>query len=164
VRSLARVLDQRYHQEEWPHSKHQADAEALTDAIIERVSRTSALWQQFGFMCDLLVVDGDQVCFYKELPVDLAQDQRFGSSRDRYVLTLEFGPVDGDIFAIEREPEADAAHKSTFLHPIVRHYRDGQLVDTLHLLEDLHADWSKQVHIDPLKAFLAQHLKSLSTA
>ena len=41
------------------------------EAIVGRVNRTSALWQQFDFLCDLLVVDpGAGARYYEELPLD----------------------------------------------------------------------------------------------
>src|SRR6266545_4440421 len=46
VRALHRMLEQRYHGVEWPHRRLSAESRALTDAVITRVNRTSALWQQ----------------------------------------------------------------------------------------------------------------------
>ncbi len=50
------------------------------------------------------------------------------------VASLEYGQaVVADPFRIERSFDADA---SVFLHPVIRFYREGECVDTCHLLED----------------------------
>ena len=54
VRALSRILEQRGHGASWPRVELPAKAEALADAIIARVNRSSALWQQFGVLADVV--------------------------------------------------------------------------------------------------------------
>jgi len=165
VRALARILNLKYHDERWPHTTLASSAEVVTAAILERANRTSALWQQFGFLCDLIVLDDDDnATYYEEVPIDLVMDKRFGESMRRFVLTLEFGQVEGDIFNIERNPDPSAAQASTFLHPIIRYFDKGEQVDELHLLEDLHSNWKKDVHREPLHQFAQRFLSEMQPA
>ncbi len=153
VRAMVRLFDYKYHDTPWPSVRIENEPERLMEAVIERVNRTSALWQQFGFMCDLILVEGDRARYFEDVPTDLAQTEMFGKSSERYQVTLEFGRVEGNLFKVERTPDPSHARESTFLHPIVRRFQGGRMLDELHLLEDLHADWSKEVHRQPLQAF-----------
>ncbi|HEY3003772.1 MAG TPA: NAD(P)-binding domain-containing protein [Kribbellaceae bacterium] len=65
IRALVHMLDQKYHGIEWPHRT--VPAEALADAVLARINRTSALFQQFGFLCDVFTPDGR---YYEEMPLD----------------------------------------------------------------------------------------------
>lgn len=155
IRALAHLLNYKYYERPWPSQTLAYEREQLLKYVIGRVNRTSALWQQFGFMCDLIVVEGERVAYYEDVPAELAQSTIFGGGRERYIITLEFGKVEGNLFNVERNPTPSHARKSTFLHPIVRHFKEGNLADEIHLLEDLHADWSKEVHRQPLREFFA---------
>ena len=162
VRCLGKIFEERYHGGVWPHTTHKKDPRTLTKAVLQRVNRTSALWQQFGFICDLLVVDGEEVRYFPEVPVDLAMSSRFGPTVERFLVTLEFGKVKGNLFEVERKPDPSHAEESTFLHPIVRRFCGKKKVQELHLLEDLHANWGKEEHREPLLTFFEANLHSNS--
>ena len=155
-RALARLLAAKRHGEPWPMARRAAETAALTQAIIERVNRSSALWQQPGYMTDVFGLAGDHVAHYSEMPMGYARafgDERFGAY---LVASLEYGQaVVDDPFRIERSFDADA---SVFLHPVIRLYREGECVDTCHLLEDLEANWTKPVHRRALSDFLENAL------
>jgi len=104
VRSLHRILEERYHGQAWPSYTVEATPEGLTAAVLQRINKTSALWQQFGFLGDLFVVpsEGDEAVHMEELPVDYVHDTDLGKNAHYYVLTLEFGKVMGDPFNIQR--------------------------------------------------------------
>ena len=59
IRALHRILGARLPRTPWPATTLDATPEAITDAIIARINRTSALWQQFGVLGDVVTVDGD---------------------------------------------------------------------------------------------------------
>lgn len=163
ARALHRILECRYEKQEWPHRTVPTDPAALTDAIIARVNRTSALWQQFGTLCDLLVVDGE-ARYYEEMPVTYVHDE-FRPPGDAFVVTLDYGP-DHDRFdpfdvTVDRIAQTDAANagKGQYLHPVVRHYRGGEFVAEHHVTENLENEWnSPDVHCGPLSDFLARQL------
>jgi thioredoxin reductase len=159
VRALHRMFEQKYHGSAWPSAELEATPEAVLEAIIKRVNKSSALWQQFGFIGDLIVMPesaGEPARYYEELPLDYIHDTPFGESRHYYIVTLEFGKVIGDPFNILRHPTPTAAEKSVFLHPVVRRFDGARLVAEHHLLEDLYGEWVKpDMHLEPLREFIA---------
>ncbi|HEX8130891.1 MAG TPA: NAD(P)-binding domain-containing protein, partial [Pyrinomonadaceae bacterium] len=159
IRTLYHMFEQKYHGNEWPSETLEATPEAVLDAIIRRVNKSSALWQQFGFLCDLIVMPekaGEPARYYEELPVDYVHDTPLGESKHYYVVTLEFGKVMGDPFHIVRHPTPTQAEKSVFLHPVVRRFEGARLVAEHHLLEDLYGEWVKpDMHLEPLREFIA---------
>ena len=159
VRALSRIMEHKYHRKAWRHQILEKDPKTLVEFVLERVNRTSGLWQQFGFLCDLLVIEENHALYFEELPIDLINSPIFPKSESRFVITLEFGKVEGNLFRVERKPNPSYADKSTFLHPIIRHYK-GNSSEELHLIEDLHANWRKQEHREPLMAFLEEKLSS----
>jgi thioredoxin reductase len=155
-RALARVLAAKRHGEPWPATRREAEPGALTQAIIDRVNRSSALWQQPGYMTDILGLTGECLLHYCEMPMGYARafgDERFAAY---LVVSLEYGDAAiDDPFRIERSFDAS---RSVFLHPVVRLYVDGECRGTCHLLEDLEADWTKPVHRRALLEFVENAL------
>lgn len=158
VRALHRLFERKYHGLEWPSRPVDTRPEALVDTLLERINRTSALWQQFGFLGDLITLSEDGAGrYYEELPVDFIHDSDLGRHPSYLVLTLEFGKVVGDPFNIERHPDPAKAERSTFLHPVIRHYRGGEQVSELHLLENLLGEWwDPELHAKPLLDYLVR--------
>ncbi|MEV4312156.1 NAD(P)-binding domain-containing protein [Actinocrispum sp. NPDC049592] len=162
VRALSRILDHKNHDIEWPHTTHRSDAPALTDAIIARVNRSSALWQQFQMLGDVIVPDGREAKYYEEMPVDYARDTLSG---DYFTITLEYGPehdkVDPFDITVRRVGQNDPgrAHEAAYLHPVVRHYRGADVLAEHHIAENLENDWTgEEAHRRPLNDFLAERL------
>jgi len=157
VRALVRILEQRYHGVPWPTRAVAENSEELTRALLARANVSSALWQQPGFLCDgiELAGGGRSADYFEELPVDLARETLLARG-EWLLLTLEFGKVEGDPFRIERVNRADGMNgaRSTFLHPIVRHYVEGVLVAEHHVVEDLASVWAEPEHVRPLEDFL----------
>lgn len=110
-------------------------------SMVQRVSTTSALYQQFGVLGDIIVYEARQARVYRELPVDLIQArERFRHAEDVVVLTLEYGfhrypsrqAMDFILPTDFNRPECSA-----FIHPVLRHYRAGVQVEEMHLTESL---------------------------
>ncbi len=159
VRALHRILEERHHERPWPYRRIEPTPAALADAVLGRVNRTSALWQQFGVLADVIVVDADGARYLEEQPVDYVTGQPF-------VITLEYGPdhdkVDPFDITVRRAAQNDAsrAHDASYLHPVVRH---GSAVH--HVAENLENDWtSPAAHRDPLVAFFARELAGVPVA
>jgi thioredoxin reductase len=169
VRALARMLDQRGYGQPWPHRVLPPEPASLADAVIARVNRSSALWQQFGVIADVLLLprDGD-ACYLEEVPVGYALDGGLGEPGNglpdaslMIVVTLEYGPdhdrVDPFDITMRRAAQNDAgqAHDAAYLHPVVRVHRDGDVVAEHHLAENLENHWDdERTHRGPLIAFL----------
>lgn len=162
LRTLTALLRERYEGAPLDHDKLEAEAGVLTAAVLDRVNWSSALWTQFEFLVDVLVVDAltGQVRHYHDLPEEYAVS-RFGAEPHYYTFGLRWGRDDySDVFAIERHPQPDRASESAFIHPVIRRYRGGELVEELHLLEDLLAEWRRpDRHVQPLHDFFTQDLQ-----
>jgi thioredoxin reductase len=186
VRALYRILEQRHHDRPWPYRPIELTPAALTAAVLDRVNRTSALWQQFGVLGDVLLVspdgpatDGEAPAdrrdsvdgtarYLEEVPVDYVRDGGFGAVESCFVITLEYGPdhdkVDPFDITVGRiaQDMAGRAHDASYLHPVIRHYRHGELAAVHHVAENLENEWTKPaVHRDPLAGFFARELAGL---
>jgi thioredoxin reductase len=166
VRALSRILDQRHHAREWPHRQVDPTPSALAEAVISRVNVSSALWQQFGVIGDLLVVEADGPArYYDEVPVDYVRDGGFTEDGDCVTITLEYGPDHDKVDPFDitsgrtAQNSPEQAHDASYLHPVLRHYSRGELVSTHHLAENLENEWDRpDAHRAPLERFLAEHL------
>jgi len=174
ARALHRILRSRYHEDPWPAVPLAPTPEAIAAAVIARINRTSALWQQFAVLGDVVAVGPDGAAYLEEVPVAYVADGGLGAPGrevDAYVVTLEYGPdhdkVDPFDVTVPRiaENDAGAAHDAAYLHPVVRLHRGGQVVDELHLAENLENEWDlPDVHVAPLEAFVARHLAPVPAA
>ncbi|WP_327580682.1 NAD(P)-binding domain-containing protein [Nonomuraea sp. NBC_00507] len=170
ARALHRILESRYHGVPWPARILPAEPGPLAAAVIDRVNRTSALWQQFGLLADVIVIDGARgdgtARYLEELPYDL-QGPPIGD-RGHFTITLEYGPdhdkVDPFDIEVARISQSDAAraHEGHYLHPVVRHHRPGKPPLAHHITENLENEWtSEEVHVEPLRAFFARQTASV---
>ena len=180
VRALSHILDQRAAGTPWPHTEVAASAEALADAVVRRVNRSSALWQQFGVLADVLLVPdgGGRAQYLEEVPLRYALEDRLaepatGLATDGLLLavTLEYGPdhdkVDPFDISVRRvaQDRAEQAHDAAYLHPVVRVFRDAKLLAEHHLAENLENNWDgASTHRAPLVAFLDKVLDDLREA
>ncbi|MGN9838201.1 NAD(P)-binding domain-containing protein [Nonomuraea sp. H19] len=160
LRTLAALLLERYDGVPLRPRELPADAVRLTEAVLQRVNYSSALWTQFEYLADAYVI-GRTVQHYEDLPEDYAV-ARFGDSDLCLTVTLRWGRRDyPDVFAIQRHPTPARAHECAFLHPVVRVWRRGELIAEQHLLEDVQARWQDPVrHAEPLCAFLTAQLEN----
>lgn len=162
VRALHRILEQRHHDRPWPYRELPATAEAATAAIVGRINRTSALWQQFGVLADVLAFHpGEPPRYLEEVPVEYAHDAAFGDPEQVFLVTLEYGPdhdkVDPFDVTVARvaQDDAERAFDASYLHPVIRRYRRGELVATHHMAENLENEWNRpDSHVKPLTVFL----------
>lgn len=160
IRALHAILEQRLHGRELPYRLVDASPEQLADLVIKQVNASSTLWQQFGFLCDLIVVseDGAPARYYEGLPVDYVHESPLGRNKHYYMVTLEYGHRDDgvDLFNADRvrKDDVDHADQSKFLHPIIRHFCESTLVAEHHIIEDFRSEWLEEEHRLPLLRFL----------
>ncbi|HEX3130744.1 MAG TPA: NAD(P)-binding domain-containing protein [Thermoanaerobaculia bacterium] len=162
TRSLFRMLEKRYHRKPWPARAVTPTVDGVLDAMISRINRTSALWQQYGFLHDLIVMpeNGGPALHLEEMPLSYIQESELSASSHYYTITMEFGSIEGDPFAAVRKPAPGAAYASTFLHPVVRRWNGPLLVAEHHMLEDLHGEWTREdLHLSPLREFLREQMR-----
>ena len=173
VRALSRILDQRGHGAQWPHRALPHHAESLADAVLGRVNRSSALWQQFGVLADVILLpDHGEARYLEEVPLGYAVEGRLADPGNglpvdaqslMLAVTLEYGPdhdkVDPFDITVRRTAQNDAerAHDAAYLHPVIRAYRNGEMIAEHHLAENLENQWDGELtHRAPLVAFLAK--------
>jgi thioredoxin reductase len=170
VRALLKILERRYAGEPWPSATHDSAPEAVADAIVQRVNRSSGLWQQFGFLADVVTVAETEARYHEEVPVAYFTETGLMTADHEYdhafVVTLEYGPdhdqVDPFDVTINRIAQDDAgkAHDAAYLHPVVRYHREGTVVATHHLAENLENRWNRpDVHVKPLVEFVRRALQ-----
>lgn len=164
VRTLHHLLERRYHARELPSRTVSSDPEALAAEILGRCNRSSALWQQFGFLCDVVAVpegDGDSR-YFEEVPLDWVRERAAepgGAYGHCFAISLEFGAPRPDPFRIVRSIDPARAGDSHFLHPVVRRIEDGETVAEVHLMENLYGEWKDDgLHRQPLLRFLEAEL------
>ena len=154
VKALHRILEQRHHGLAWPMTRVGTDLVTLTDAVLDRVNRTSALWQQFGYLSDVLVIEGDSAAYHEEVPVAYVHDTDFAAGADCFVITLEYGPDHDKV-----DPFDITVRRAAYLHPVLRHFRAGALLGVHHVAEHLENDWTGEVaHREPLRTFFLRQL------
>ncbi|MFF4492263.1 NAD(P)-binding domain-containing protein [Streptomyces sp. NPDC001544] len=172
VKALSRILERRYHDREWPHTALPAAAGAVSEAVVARVNRTSALWQLFGFLGDAVLVGTDgEVRYCDEVPVahlhEAVTRGEFGSLASYFTVTLEYGAdhdqVDPFDVTVSRTPQQDTSGlDARYLHPVVRQFLPdgtGKPVAEHHITENLENEWDDpDVHVGPLRSFLGSRL------
>jgi hypothetical protein len=134
------MLEKKHHRREWPAREIEPTPEGLVEAALVRLNRTAALWQQTGFLHDVIVVDEgwDRAVYYEEMPLAYVQQSAIGDNRHYYTITLEHEPG---------------------LHPAIRRWCGRRLVSEQHLPEDLSGEWTKQdAHVAPLRFFFMEQL------
>lgn len=169
VRALHRILERRYHGADWPARSLPADADALAAAVIERVNRTSALWQQFGVLADVIVVpDGGDAHYQEEMPLDHLREREGAGLGRWFAVTLEYGDghdlLDPFDVTVGRVGQGDRGAEGRYLHPVVRSFRGAELLATHHVTENLENEWDGPHHRDPLRDFLAGQLGPAAVA
>ena len=152
IRALAHMLDQKYHGVAWPHRT--VPAQSLADTVLARINRTSALFQQFGFLCDVITPDGR---YYEEMPLD------YVPFADCFTISLEYGAghdaIDPFDVSAGRLWEADETHDDRYLHPVIRWRENHEVIATRRLPEDICNDWTdEKVYREPLRAFIERTL------
>jgi thioredoxin reductase len=163
LRTLSRLLMERWEGVPLDREIMSADPGVLTQKVLDRVNWSSALWTQFEYFCDALVLDeqSGRMSYYQDLPEDYAVT-RFAAEGHLFTVALRWGRQDyRDVFAIERHPRPERAAESAFIHPVIRRYRFGELIAEQHLLEDLLAHWRRpDRHVEPLRNFLTDQLRT----
>ncbi|HZM76095.1 MAG TPA: NAD(P)-binding domain-containing protein [Candidatus Limnocylindrales bacterium] len=152
IRALVHMLEEKHHGVPWPYRAVPVDS--MADAVLERINRTSALFQQYGFMCDVLTPEGR---YYQEMPLDYVPFPQC------VTVSLEYGrghdSIDPFDLVAGRVWEDDTSRDQRYLHPVVRARRGGEVVSTLRLPEDIYNDWTdERIYREPLQRFLKESL------
>lgn len=144
----------------------------LHKKLIHRMNTTSALYQMFNCLCDVIVFDKNQIIYIKEVTQRYALKYYVEKYKKVVLFSLKYGETfkqgEGYIenkqgFSVtNKKIETDynaglkeSAHLSHFIHPVFDVYYRGKHVEEFHLAEHLVAEFKLPgVHIEPLRDFL----------
>ncbi len=146
IRTLFHLLEERYHGVPLPSQEfsyeNEDDLKQLAHFLVKRISITSALYQLFGFLCDVMVFTPGKVTYYYELPVAWVHEREDIISNEHVLInTLEYGFHNYDSrlqsgnFIYAADP--NKLECSAFLHPIFRSYSKGKLIEEMYGSESL---------------------------
>ncbi|ODS22990.1 hypothetical protein AB835_11135 [Candidatus Endobugula sertula] len=153
---LSHLLLDKYTEENWPYVTLPMNSHAVCNKIIDRVSSSPALMHQPGFLGDLIVVDKRIVKYYEDMSVDHITNSSFSTNAHYYVITMEYGEANGNIFAVDREPDPTKALNDFYLHPRIQRFNHGKQLHQYHMSEHLENDWRVGKH--PGKSALIKSL------
>lgn len=146
---------------------------SLAQKLTERMDTSSGLYQMFNSLCDVAILpqrgagtDDATAEYLEEVPLDLLP--QFTEGREYVVLTMEYGPDFHGHERVLREErvfhnfDPAKAHKSQFLHPILRYFSPGvesradrNETAAHHVLEDIYTKFDNPtMHTKPMAAFL----------
>jgi thioredoxin reductase len=161
IQGLHHILEERYHGTPWPKDVINSISSELAESILERANISPGLWQQSGFICDVIVKEiNNTYGYYKDVPVQYVNDSYFGESEEYHLLTMEFGLeiifASKDPLAVDRVHKDDYknANLSTGIHPIIKSYSKGVFLSEHHVVEDIVPEWNEyEVHFKPLEQY-----------
>ncbi len=128
----------------YPTGTAPVDGPALTDLIVDRISLSTAMFLQPGFLGDVIHLSGPSAgTHYTDVPVHWVEDNAEVLGEESLMITLEFGNFGMTPTHVKRDHTAFEGEPDPFIHPVLRHYRKGQLVGTTHLSDHLDSDWRR---------------------
>lgn len=159
IKALNRIFNKKYYAKEWPSVSAELELDSILATVIERVNTSSAMFQQPGFLCDMVAIKRRERTshYYQDLPVDYIHDSELGQQDQYLLISMEYGHEDHrDPFDIARIP--DQGERSAFIHPVVRHFTGQTKLSEYHIPEDLENDWSQDMYIGPFRNFLSDEI------
>ena len=144
IAALTHFIAQRETGAPLPSSRISLESEPLVDTIIERISLSSALFLQPVFLGDVIHMDGPEAGTHlRDLPVQWLTQTKDMLGEDCLLVTLEFGNFGDTPTHVKRAHNAYGGEPDPFIHPVLRHYRAGEMVGEVHLSDHLDADWRR---------------------
>ncbi|MEO0391174.1 MAG: NAD(P)-binding domain-containing protein [Pseudomonadota bacterium] len=141
IAALTQFIAGRVHGTAYPTDTVPTAGEPLVETIIERISLSAGMFLQPGFLGDVIHLDTGTR--YRDIPVAWAQETPEVLQGDALMITLEFGNFGTRPTHVKRAHTAFGGAPDPFIHPVLRHYRNGQLMGSTHLSDHLDADWRR---------------------
>ena len=162
IEFLARYLAHRYEGAQLSGKPNDHTASGLGKYIIDRVNSCSSLFQQPGFLADVIRLQRDGALCYADVPVEFIPTHF--SFRCHLTLTMEYGKIRDheDPFNIRRAPMDGS--ESRFIHPVIRAFQNGKQVNEYHVPEDLENRWGAPMYVEPLVNWLETAFEAAPTA
>lgn len=118
-------------------------ADEVVAQILKKINESSALYQMYGEMCDILHIS-DTLTYYNDVHKSFWRTRFTNKPGKILQITLEYGDQNTDIrkFGI-RTTSTGNENKALLLHPVLRVFEieTTRLIDEIHLDEDLLADF-----------------------
>lgn len=151
VIALFRILQQRAGHV-WPSRTLERDE--LVSAVMRDLLRTSALFQQPGFLANVVCEKSGKMQYFEHVPAGYIQGPIVPAGSPYLKITLEFGHLESpDPFDAN-----DAPNESTlFIHPVFRLMKDDMVVSEIHLRQDLENQWDIEENLSALRRWLDNH-------
>ena len=165
VRSLVGLLEHRYHGVPLDAARLPIEPLTLAEGLLERLNRVSSLWQQVGFLADLIVLEENDARLIPDLPFLHLREHgaELAEGRPFLISMFRLGHCPKNPFDHGRSTDPSEGTSSTAIHPVISyHDASGELVDEFHVLEDFLADWSSVDYCRPLAAFLRAKFEGAS--
>ncbi len=160
IRALSLILDYKYHKTEWEHDTYPVDPEKVLKAVLDSVNNRASIFLQPGFLCDVIVVNQENnlVKHYKDIRKDYVKHSFVAQEPHYYTVSLEYGHFSGDPFSVERDPDPDKGDEASYLHPIIRRFNQGNLVNEHHIQDDLESEWNLPEYVEPARMYFSKQL------
>jgi thioredoxin reductase len=165
VRSLFNVLENKYYGQPFPHETFPATPEAVLEKALYRVNNGPGIFLQPGFLADVIVVNEQEktASCYQDLRKDYVNKSFLKELDQYYTITLEYGKHEGgDPFSIERDPDPMKGSDSFYLHPIIRRFSHGMLVNEHHIQDDLESEWYLDEYVEPAREYFKAQLNPIA--
>ncbi|UII24656.1 NAD(P)-binding domain-containing protein [Fulvivirga maritima] len=160
VRTLFHILQYKYNHMPMPSKNLECNYQSVAEEILNRINSSSALWQQFGYLFDLVSIGDEDATYFYELPKGYKPVE---NPNHYFTISLEFGSSQENVFMVNRNPTADKADESFFLHPVIRHYCGDEMISCLHLVEDLLGEWKHEdKHVMVLKKYVEAAMEKVN--
>jgi len=145
----------------------------LVNKILDRLNTSSALYQMFDCLCDIVIKENNTIYYIEELPIKYVLENYIPKYNKVIIIKLNYGNYGGTIenkndlgnssyvFGVDRAIGSvkEKAHLSDFLHPIFILYENHNETSTFHLSENLLFEFKlKETHIKPLQNFIKNNL------
>ena len=163
VRTLSRILDEKYYGDPLPHHEMPATAEALLEQILDRINQGPGIFLQPAFLTDVAVVSESEgvTRYYEDLRRDYVPQSSLSENAHYYTISLEYGKFEGDPFSVERDPDPDKGMEAAYLHPVIRRFGFGELLSEHHIQDDLESEWYQEIYVAPTRAYLKETFSSV---
>lgn len=136
IRTLHHLLEQRDHAVPYPSQRLPlSEVEHLRElalTLLERLSLSAGLYQQWGLLCDLLRFEDESCELMRELPRAHVEQELLRPGTKLMTMSFEYGferyPAGTDPLSfITQSDEASSRRCAAYLHPVFRYYEDGEL-------------------------------------
>ncbi len=156
IKFLSELLQERYHGRPRKAEPIGTGAGELTAAIIDRGNNASSIFQLPALLTDVYLLDepDGRIVRYRDTTKDYTLENQDWAERSMLLVSMEYGhlPAGADPFNFPRAPLD--GNESQFIHPVLRLYRRGELIETYHVPEDLENEWDKPMYTGPCEKAL----------